>query len=116
MNELIEFAKEFRNKHGRSPLVFLSGSISSRLDTYRDAFNKVEDALKDLGLNCYNPAIIPSDTEWSVAMEQTLKVLQHVDCVLVLQDWEQSTGTKIEISKAKALNIPVIYEKGEWYY
>lgn len=111
MNELIEFAKEFRDRHGRNPFVFLSGSISGRLDTYRDAFNKVEDALKDLGLNYYNPAIIPSDTEWSVAMEQTLKVLQYIDCVFVLQDWEQSVGTKTEISKARTLNIPVIYER-----
>lgn len=111
MNELIEFAKKFRDRHGRNPFVFLSGAISSRLDTYRDAFNKVEDALKDLGLNCYNTAIIPSDTEWSVAMEQTLKVLQYIDCVFVLQDWEQSVGTKTEISKARTLNIPVIYER-----
>ena len=111
MNELIEFAKEFRDRHGRNPFVFLSGAISSRLDTYRDAFNEVEEVLKDLGFTCYNPTIIPSDTEWSVAMEQTLKVLQYVNCVFVLQGWEQSKGTKIEISKARTLNIPVIYEK-----
>lgn len=111
MHELIEFAKEFRSRHGRNPFVFLSGAISSRLDTYRDAFNEVEEALKDLGFICYNPATIPSDTEWSVAMEQTLRVLQHVDCVFVLQGWEQSIGTKTEIGKARSLNMPVIYEK-----
>lgn len=111
MHELIEFAKEFRDRHGRNPFIFLSGAISSRLDTYRDDFNEVEEVLKDLGFNCYNPTVIPSDTEWSVAMEQTLRVLQHVDCVFVLQGWEQSIGTKTEISKAKTLNITVIYEK-----
>ena len=111
MNELIEFAKEFRSRHGRNPFVFLSGAISSRLDTYRDVFNEAEETLKELGFTCYNPTIIPSDTEWSVAMEQTLGVLQHVDCVFALQGWEQSTGTKIEISKVRTLNIPVIYER-----
>lgn len=111
MHELIKFAKEFRYRHGRNPFIFLSGAISSRPDTYRDDFNEVEEILKVLGFNCYNPAIIPSDTEWSVAMEQTLKVLQYVNCVFVLQDWEQSIGTKTEISKARTLNIPVIYEK-----
>ena len=111
MNELIKFAKEFRNRYGRNPFIFLSGAIPSRLDTYRDDFNEVEEVLKDLGFNCYNPTVIPSDTEWSVAMEQTLRVLQHVDCVFVLQDWEESIGTKTEISKARTLNIPVIYER-----
>mgnify|MGYP003595128157 CR=1 FL=1 len=111
MNELIEFAKEFKDRHGRNPFIFLSGAISSRQDTYKDDFNEVEEALKDLGFTCYNPTVIPSDTEWSVAMEQTLRVLQHVDCVFVLQDWELSVGTKTEISKARTLNIPVIYER-----
>ena len=111
MNELIEFAKKFRSRYGRNPFVFLSGAISGRLDTYRDVFNEAEETLKDLGFNCYNPAVIPSNTEWSVAMEQTLKVLQYTNCVFVLQGWEQSKGTKIEIGKARTLNIPVIYER-----
>ena len=111
MHELIEFAKEFRDRHGKNPFVFISGAISCRLDTYRDVFNETEETLKELGLDCYNPATIPSDTEWDVAMEQTLKVLEHADCVFVLQDWERSVGTITEIRRARALNIPVVYEK-----
>lgn len=111
MNGLIEFAEEFRDKHGKNPFVFISGAISCRLDTYREVFNEVEEALKGLGLDCYNPATIPSNTEWGVAMEKTLAVLEHADCVFVLQDWERSVGTITEIRRARALNIPVMYEK-----
>lgn len=111
MEELIEFAQQYRARKGKNPFIFLSGAISNRMDVYKDIFDEVEEIIKELGLNCYNPAIIPPDTKWSEAMEQTLKIIQHVDCIFVLQEWEDSVGTKVEISKARSLGIPVIYEK-----
>jgi len=41
--------------------------------------------------------------------EYSMEFLRRCDCVLVIPDWENSKGTKLEIEEADRLGIPVYY-------
>lgn len=113
MNKRIESVVNYVERQGKeNPFVFISGAISNRLDTYKDIFNEVERAFNERGYQCYNPAKqINTNTTWLKAMLETLKALQDVDIIYVLKDWENSTGTLIEIVGAYMLDIPVAFEE-----
>ena len=45
--------------------------------------------------------------------EFSMEWLKVSDCVLVLPNWEESKGTKMEITEARLLDIPVFYSLAE---
>lgn len=100
----------FIDTHNRVPKIFISGAISSRLDTYKEVFDLADAELKKMNLETYNPAYIPKDTSWEDAMRETLNNLKKCDIMLVLKGWEESAGVAAEIEMAEKLNIPVFFE------
>lgn len=105
LSELVEYLK------GRDKKVFISGAITSRLDSYKLYFDTVADELTDNGIENYNPATIDINTSWEDSMKQTIIALTYCDIVYVLKGWEDSRGAKEEIYIAKMLGIDVIYQK-----
>ena len=94
-------------------IVFLSGAVTKRLDTYKEYFDIAETNLRRKGYFVYNPArMIPSVTDWEIAMRETLNELinNDFDFVYVLKDYKDSKGVKLETEVAEALGIKVIYE------
>lgn len=92
--------------------LFISGAISSRLDTYKEVFDESEGYLRELGFkNIYNPAVIDINTSWEEAMRQTLEELRSSEVVYVLRDYEISEGVKQELEVAEVLELPIIYQE-----
>lgn len=108
--ELFKFILDYYEIYGGMPKVFLSGAITERIDTYQNYFNEAEKQFKKIWVAVYNPATIEINTPWEQAMEETLSQLRKCDFMYVLKNWENSKGVKIEIERAKELDIPIFYE------
>lgn len=91
--------------------IFLSGAITSRLDTYQEHFNGIAKELDKYGLNYYNPATININTSWKDSMKKTIRELLDSDIVFVLKGYEGSKGVELELKIAEALDILVIKEE-----
>ena len=75
-------------------------------------FNRVARVLRERGHQVKNPAENfdgDQTRKWSEYMRIDIDSLLIVDAVVVLNGWEYSTGAKLEVAVAQALEIP-IYE------
>lgn len=108
--EFFKFIVSFEKENKRTPKVFISGAITNRIDTYRQYFEDAEEYMDEIGLEYYSPTKLPSDTSWEESIEITLNELKDCDCVYVLKNWEESKGVKLEMEKAKELDIPVFFQ------
>lgn len=108
--ELFNFILNYYETFGKMPRMFISGAITGRLDTYKEYFDEVEEKFKEVYIEAYNPARIDINTQWEVAMEETLSQLRNCDFVYVLKNWENSKGVKIELEEATKLDIPIFFE------
>ncbi|NMW84719.1 DUF4406 domain-containing protein [Peptoniphilus sp. AGMB00490] len=106
-SELFNFILNYYEKTKKLPKVFLSGAITERITTYKKYFREAEQLFEEIGVEVYNPSEIDVKTPWDDAMEKTISELSSCDFMYILKNWENSKGVKIEIDKAKELNIPV---------
>lgn len=106
-----EFIDYVVNNGLQSRKIFLSGAITSRLDTYQEHFNRIAKELDKYKLNYYNPATININTSWKDSMKKTIRELLDSDIVFLLKGYEGSKGVELELKIAKALDILVIEEE-----
>lgn len=107
---LAEFLVEWKETYNTKPKVFISGAITSRLETYKKYFDKAEAYLLNFNCEVYNPSVIPISTSWESAMAITLDELKNCDVVYVLKGWEDSEGVKKELEIAKERHIKIFFE------
>lgn len=108
--ELFNFILDHFETYGVMPTAFISGAISGRMNSYKSYFDEAVDHFREIYIESYNPSVIDIRTPWETAMEETLSQLRKCDFVYVLKNWENSKGVKIEIERAKELDIPIFYE------
>lgn len=108
--ELFNFILDHFETYGVMPTAFISGAISGRMDSYKSYFDEAVDHFREIYIDSYNPSEIDIRTPWEIAMEETISQLRKCDFVYVLKNWENSKGVKIEIERAKELDIPIFYE------
>ena len=90
----------------RKPLkVFLSGPISTRLETYKAEFDNAARIVSEAGHLPLNPATLPLGMENRDYMRISLAMLDSADLLLQLPDWGQSAGAVAE--RAFALKIGI---------
>lgn len=105
-----EFVDYLQKEKLSNKRVFLSGAITSRIDTYREHFDSVAKELGRAGIKCYNPAEIDESTQWDVAMRATILELLNSDIIFMLEGWEVSKGANLEFEIAEALKMPIFKE------
>lgn len=76
--------------------VYISGPISSRLDTYQADFQAAAELVERAGFIPLNPAILPLGLDKADYMRITLAMLDSADTILLLDGWTQSSGAQIE--------------------
>lgn len=108
--ELFNFILNYYKKWGWMPKAFISGAITSRIDTYKQYFDEAERKFKNINIESYNPANIDAKTKWGVAMAETLSQVKKYDFVFVLKNWENSAGVELEIEEAQKWRKPIFYE------
>ena len=93
-------------------VLYLSGPISSREETYREAFGKVEEHLNELGHIVLNPAKLPSGLSYQEYMLIDKAMLNVADGIVMLRGWEESYGAKEELKLALTEGKRVYCEGG----
>lgn len=97
----------------KSKIIYISGAITGT-DDYMKRFAIAEELLKGQGYNkVINPAAVCArlpQLEHADYMSVCLTMIALSDIVYVLDGWEQSKGSKMEISAAKKLGKQVAYE------
>lgn len=90
----------------KKPLkVFLSGPISSRLETYKAEFDDAARIVSEAGHLPLNPATLPIGMENRDYMRICLAMLDSADLLLQLPGWGESTGAIAEHNVAMKTGI-----------
>lgn len=85
--------------------VFLSGPISTRMETYRAEFDNAARIVSEAGHLPLNPATLPLGMENRDYMRISLAMLDSADLLLQLPEWGKSAGAVAE--RAFALKVGV---------
>ena len=99
-------------------MIYLSGKITGNPD-YEEDFRKAEDYMKALGLvgKCaidenstfYNPAHLPDGKTPVEYMRICFAALEMASIVVLLPNWTDSAGAKLEHDYAKYIGKKIIY-------
>ena len=98
----------------QKPRIYISGRITG-LD-YKEAFNKFEQAEKELtvkGYDVVNPMkIVPFNKDWSWFdyLSADIKLMGNCTHIYMLKNWRESGGASLEHEAAKWNNFAIIYQ------
>lgn len=90
--------------------VYISGAMSSRMNTYKEDFALCERVLKAQGHIVINPANLPTGLEQSKYMPICLSMIDGADAIYMMEGWEQSRGACLEKAYAEYQGKDVMYE------
>lgn len=88
--------------------VFISGPVSTRLETYKAEFAAAADLIERCGFIALNPATLPVGMDQGDYMRITLAMLETSDMVLMLDGWDHSDGAQLEAAYADYIEKPVL--------
>jgi len=98
--------------------LYIAGPMTGIPEYNFPAFNKAATVLRDKGFDVVNPAELDEQDvkdgkatqPWSYYLRRDLKALLECDGIFALKGHDQSRGATLEISVAKALEMPVFLE------
>ena len=91
-------------------ILYISGPISSRMDTYKAEFDAAESYLSTWkGHTVLNPAGHPLGLKYEDYLDIDLAMVRAADGIVMLKDWKQSSGAKLELKYAMQIGIKVFY-------
>ncbi len=86
--------------------IFISGPMTGYPNWNKEAFDRAEKRLRELGYDVFNPTWMQFTEGWSheEIMAIDLAALEKCDAVLQLDGWPDSKGSQEEFEQAKRLN------------
>ena len=90
--------------------VYIAGKMTGMPEFNYPLFNSTAKFLRDLGFVVENPAEnqTPPCGSWGGWLKQALRQMLLCDAVLLLDDWEDSRGARLERFVATEVGIPCI--------
>jgi ketopantoate reductase len=90
--------------------IYISGPMTGLPDFNRPAFTSATARLRALGLQVVNPVEINAhmkDPTWVACLQNDLRALLDCNVVVLLPDWQQSKGARLELMVARQLGMLV---------
>ncbi len=89
--------------------IYISGPITSCIDTYKDIFNAKQKELEAQGHIVVNPATLPIGLEGNKYMPICFSMIDACDAIYLFNNWENSKGALLEKAYAEYQGKTVIY-------
>ena len=97
--------------------IYLSGKITGReKEDYTRQFARAESFYKTGGFDVVNPvaigeAILKNNpkAKWEDFMTEDLKALRTCTHIVLLEDWEESKGAKMEKAEAEKMGLEIMH-------
>ncbi|MDR3171175.1 MAG: DUF4406 domain-containing protein [Treponema sp.] len=88
--------------------LYLSGKITG-FDFFKETFAIARRQLESSGYEVCDPATfeLPEGVAWTDAMKYDIQKMLQCDGVATLDNWQDSTGARIEVRLARNLGMPV---------
>lgn len=93
--------------------VYISGKISGLpYQDVKEKFERVERLIQKIGLSCVNPLNngLSENHTWAEHMAIDIKLLLTCDAIILLNNWEDSMGARIEHYVAKEKGLAIWHE------
>lgn len=90
-------------------ILYISGPISSDMEQYKTKFDAAESYLNWKGHTVLNPAGHPPGMKYEDYLDIDLAMVRAADGIVMLKDWKQSSGAKLELKYAMQIGIKVFY-------
>lgn len=92
--------------------VYISGAITNN-PNYKKDFAIAEKSLKEQGYKVFNPASLGEVDGWTWKdyMKRDIKQLMECDAILLLDNWVNSKGARLEAIIAKNLGLKILSER-----
>jgi hypothetical protein len=90
--------------------IYIAGKVTGEpLQEVTMKFGSAQKKIEELGFEVVNPLEVVGDfkCDWETAMKRCIKALLDCDGMVILPDWKDSTGAKIERQLADDLNIQI---------
>ena len=90
--------------------VYVSGPMTGRPELNYPLFNATAAALRKQGHEVCNPAEagLPEGATWSDYMRADIALLVTCDAIVMLPDWHESKGARLEITIARKLGLTAL--------
>lgn len=77
--------------------IYISGEISSCLDTYKEVFKKKQEELEQKGHVVINPSAIPLESESSSYLHICLAMIDESEAIYMLDGFDDSKKALVEM-------------------
>lgn len=86
--------------------IYISGRITGD-ENYRAKFQNAQESLESLGCIVLNPANLPAGLSRADYMRINFSMIDSADMVVLLTDWRESEGAKLEYQYCKYIGKPM---------
>lgn len=90
--------------------IYIAGKVRG-LKNYKEVFKKAEKELQNKGNITLNPAELPEGLHWTDYMKICIPMLEVAEAIYLLNNWQDSTGAKVEKAYAECQGKEIIYQE-----